>query len=80
MQHLIASAGIGNNNNEENYQYHLFVIGRNSIKLFFYESGAWGEDINLRAETEDFSFAIEQLNDMMKDEEMQEHIEANLLF
>ncbi len=80
MQHLIASAGIGNNNNEESYQYHLFVIGRNSIKLFFYESGAWGEDINLRAETEDFSFAIEQLNDMMKDEEMQEHIEANLLF
>ena len=80
MQHLIASAGIGNNNDEANYKYHLFIIGRNFTKLFFYESGAWGEDINYRAETEDFDFACEQLSGMMKDEEMQEHIEANLLF
>ena len=77
---MIASYGVGNNNKAENYQYHLFIIGKNGIKLFFYESGAWGEDIKQRAETDDFIFAYEQLGTMFDDEEMREHIEANLLF
>jgi len=80
LDSLIASSGIGSNNDVTNYQYHLFIIGRNSVKLFFYESGAWGEDINLRAETDDFIFAHEQFSEMFDDEEMREHIEANLLF
>ena len=79
LDSLIASYGIGNNNNNEDYKYHLFIIGKNGIKLFYYGT-AWGEDINHRVETSDFIFAYEQLGEMFKDEEMREHIEANLLF
>jgi hypothetical protein len=80
LEGLIASYGIGNNNDKTDYSYHLFIIGRNGTKLFFYESGVWGEDINKRAETDDFIFAYEQMAEMLKDEEMRKHIEANLLF
>ena len=77
---MIASYGVGNNNDTSNYQYHLFIIGRNNVKLFYYEDGAWGEDINFRAETDDFIFAYEQLGSLLDDEDMRNHIEANLLF
>ena len=80
LDKMIASYGIGNNNDASDYKYHLFIIGRNNIKLFYYEDGAWGEDISYRAETDDFIFANEQLVSMFDDEEMREHIEANLLF
>jgi len=77
---LIASYGIGNNNDSGDYKYHLFIIGKNNTKLFFYEDGAWGENITYMAETDDFIFAYEQLGNMFKDNDMREHIEANLLF
>ena len=80
LENLVASYGIGSNNDVSNYKYHLFIIGRNNTKLFFYEDGVWGEDINKRAETDDFIFANEQLSTMLDDEEMRNHIEANLLF
>ena len=80
LDKMIASYGVGNNNDDTNYLYHLFIIGKNGIKLFFYEDGVWGEDINKRAQTDDFIFAYEQLSSMLNDEEMRHHIEANLTF
>jgi hypothetical protein len=80
LENLIASYGIGSNNDATDFRYHLFIIGRNNTKLFFYEDGAWGEDISQRAETDDFIFANEQLATMLDDEDMRSHIEANLLF
>ena len=77
---MVASFGIGNNNNADDYKYHLFVIGKSGIKLFLYEDMVWGEDINKRVETSDFIFAYEQLGSILDDEEMRTHIEANLLF
>jgi len=80
LDKIIASYGVGNNNDNNDYKYHLFVIGKNGLKLFFYDDGSWGEDIKYRAETDDFTFAYEQLGEMLNDEDMRNHIEANLVF
>ncbi len=80
LESIVANYGVGNNGDDADYKYHLYIIGKNGTKLFFYEDGAWGEDINLRVETSDFIFAYQQLGSMLEDEEMRNHIEANLLF
>ena len=53
---LIASYGIGNNNNDLNFKFHIFVIGKGHKKLFYTEDEEWTEDINGRAESSDFIF------------------------
>ncbi len=80
LDSLVSSYGINSSIIENKYQYHIYIIGKNGIKLFFYESGTWGEDINQRAETDDFIFAYEQLSSMLDSEDMRNKIEANLLF
>ena len=64
--------------------YHLWVIGTNGIKVFFCDTeevkGNWTEDINLMAETEDFSFAYESLSTILDDEKIRSELESSLLF
>lgn len=80
LEDLISSIGVSHNHDEVNSKYHLFIIGKNHKKLFFYEDGVWGEDINKRAETTDFIFAYKTIASMLEEEEMRNHIEANLVF
>lgn len=80
LEDLIGSIGVSHNHDEVDSKYHLFIIGKNHKKLFFYEDNVWGEDINRRVETTDFIFAYQALSTMLEDEEMRKHIEANLVF
>lgn len=77
---LIATCGIDNKKYDEGMFFHIFVISKNHRKVFMCEDGSWTEDINKRAETDDFVFAYEQLATAFETEEKRNAIEASLLF
>ena len=76
----IASMGI----TQRKGLYHLWVVGHNGVKVFFCSTeevnGNWSEDINFKAETDDFHFAYETLATILDDEVVALELEASLLF
>lgn len=71
---------IGVDKSSDGKFFHIFAIGKNHKKIFFCEDGSWSENINEKAETDDFMFAFEQLASMIKSEDDRNNIEANILF
>lgn len=65
---------------KKNNLWHIFAIGSNGVKVFFTEDGEWTEDINYRAESDDFTFVYQVLNDIMIDEKIKDDLESSLLF
>jgi len=60
--------------------WHIFAIGTNHVKVFFTENETWTEDINLRAESDDFAFVYDVLREIMHDEKIKDDLESSLLF
>jgi len=64
--------------------YHIWAVGLNGTKVFFCDTdevkGNWTEDINLKAESDDFKFVYETLANMLNNETIADDLEASLLF
>lgn len=62
--HLI-SIGVGCNRTKD--AFHLYAIGKNNKKIFFTGDG-FSEDINEKVETDDWSFAMSTMIEMVSDD------------
>lgn len=70
--------GIGCNRQKD--KWHIYIIGTSSVKIFLTEENSFTEDINLRAESDDFQFVYEILANLLSEEKTRDEIEACLLF
>lgn len=80
LEEQIATFAIGSNNDCTDFKYHIFVIDKSGIKLFYTYDETWSQDINKRAETDDFIFAYNQLNEILVTEDARNLLEASFLF
>jgi hypothetical protein len=79
LQDMLAMYGIGNNNHKD-MKYHIFMLSKTGIKIFFTEDGDWTEDVCLRAESSDFMFVYQALAKILEDEGIRAKAEASFLF
>ena len=74
----IASFGVSNEKGKD--LFHIYAIGFNNVKVYFYEDGTWGEDTCKKAESDDFMFVYNELTELLKDKEVLNNLQAALLF
>jgi len=80
LEDNIATYGVGSNNNSEDFKYHIFVISKSGIKLFYTADSTWSQDINKRVETSDFIFVYEELGTLLNTPEVRDLIDTSFLF